>query len=71
MFSAYAAKKLNVPLVYTLHTMYDEYFHYAVSRRMIPIAKQTFYRYINIFANRADVIISPSAKAIDFFRECK
>ncbi|NLY69310.1 MAG: glycosyltransferase family 4 protein [Clostridiales bacterium] len=71
VFGAYAAKKLNVPLVYTLHTMYDEYFHYAVSRRMIPIAKQTFYRYINIFANRADVIISPSAKAIDFFRECK
>jgi len=71
VFGVYAAKKLNVPLVYTLHTMYDEYFHYAVSRRMIPIAKQTFYRYINIFANRADVIISPSAKAIDFFRECK
>jgi 1,2-diacylglycerol 3-alpha-glucosyltransferase len=71
MFGVYAAKKLNVPLVYTLHTMYDEYFHYAAARAMIPIAKQTFYRYIKIFAGRADVLISPSAKAIDFFRECK
>lgn len=71
VFGAYAAKKLKVPLVYTLHTMYDEYFHYAVSRQLVPIAKQAFYRYINVFANRADVLISPSVKAIDFFRECK
>lgn len=71
IFGVYAARKLGVPLVYTLHTMYDEYFHYAVSRRIIPIAKQTFYRYIHIFAGRADMLISPSAKALDFFRECK
>jgi Glycosyltransferase len=71
VFGVYAARKLNVPLVYTLHTMYDEYFHYAVTRRMIPIAKKTFYRYIHIFAGRADMLLSPSAKAIDFFKECK
>ncbi len=70
MFGVSAARKLDVPLVYTLHTMYDEYFHYAVSKKMIPVAKEAFYRYIHIFAGHADVLLSPSAKAIDFFKEC-
>ena len=71
LFGVYAAHKLRLPLVYTLHTMYDEYFHYMVKGKMTPVAKQTFYKYIRFLANRADVIISPSKKAVKFFEECR
>ncbi len=71
LFGVLAAKKLNVPLVYTLHTMYDDYFHYVIHEKMEPLAKKVFYRYIRYIATHAAVLVSPSQKAIDFFKECK
>ena len=38
---AIIAKKLKKPLVYTLHTMYDDYLYYVAPRPLIPFMKRT------------------------------
>lgn len=71
LFGVLAAKKLGIPLVYTLHTMYDDYFHYVARGPLQGIAKKMFYRYIRFIANNASVLASPSKKAEAFFASCK
>ncbi|MBO4264568.1 MAG: glycosyltransferase [Clostridia bacterium] len=70
LFGVQTAKKLGIPVIYTLHTMYDDYFHYVIRGRIQKVAKNIFYKYIHYIASNSDVLISPSAKAIDFFAEC-
>lgn len=55
----YAARRLRIPLVFTHHTMYSEYVHYA------PILSQQFSRqlvtrYTVRYCNRCALVISPS-----------
>lgn len=70
-FGVRAAKKLNVPLVYTLHTMYDDYAFYVAHKPFQPLACKIFYHYVHHIANRSTVLTSPSPKAKDFFAKCK
>ena len=70
LFGVYAARRLNKPLVYTFHTMYDDYIFYVANRVFQPIAKGIFHRYLKFISNRADEITSPSQKAVDFFKQC-
>ena len=37
----FAAKQLHVPLVYTLHTMYDDYLYYVAPRHLLRVAKRS------------------------------
>ncbi len=71
LFGVEAAKKLHKPLVYTLHTMYDEYLFYVVPKPLIPLAKPIAYKYFRWLAGRATYVTSPSAKAQEFFDRCK
>lgn len=60
---------LNVPLVYTLHTMYDEYLYYVTPAPLMPIAKKIAHAYARIFAKNAAGLTGPSAKVEEFFKE--
>ena len=58
-------------MVYTLHTMYDDYVFYVAPKPFHAVACKIFYRYIRHIANRSAAITSPSAKAKEFFGKCK
>ena len=62
------AKILKKPIVYTLHTVYDEYLYYLVPEILTEAGKRIFYQYIRKIAKHADVIIGPSKKSEDFLR---
>ena len=64
------AKELNIPLVYTLHTMYEDYLYYVVPNRLIPFAKRLVERYAKYLEDRSDGLLGPSPKVEEFFREC-
>lgn len=68
LFGLLAAKLLKKPVVYTLHTIYDEYLYYLVPKALTKVGKEVFYRYIRYIANNADVIIGPSKKSEAFLK---
>ncbi len=61
-----ASRDLNVPLVYTLHTMYDDYIYYIAPRPLTDVAKHISRNYISFIARRADIITGPSKKCADY-----
>lgn len=67
---AMIAKSLKVPLVYTLHTMYDDYLYYIAPRPLIPIVKKTSRKYARFLAENASALTGPSKKVEEYFRSC-
>ena len=63
------ANKLKVPLVYTLHTMYDDYVYYVVPRHLSKVAREVSRKYARHLARRAQALTSPSEKGSIYFRE--
>ncbi len=53
------ARRRRAPLVFTHHTLYDEYVHYApyVSRRVTAPAVRA---YVTAFANRCQAVVAPT-----------
>jgi 1,2-diacylglycerol 3-alpha-glucosyltransferase len=62
------AKKYNIPLVHTYHTMYEEYVHF-VSKTFARSLRFLSKKYFKSFANSADVVIFPTKKVKDRFKE--
>ncbi len=64
-------KEYDVPMVYTVHTMYQEYLHF-VSKLLARFFKQKLMsgvkRLMNRFIRRAEVTIVPSKKIEDLMR---
>ena len=67
---AMIAKILKKPLVYTLHTMYDEYLYYVAPRPLLPFVKRVSHRYARFLAKNATALTGPSQKCQNFFEEC-
>ena len=63
------AKILHVPLVYTLHTMYDEYIYYVAPRPLVGITRRISHKYFKIFAKTANEVTGPSAKCQAYVKE--
>ncbi|MDO4764733.1 MAG: glycosyltransferase [Eubacteriales bacterium] len=63
------AKKLNIPLVYTLHSEYNKYLFYIAFPGAKHLAEKFSYKYMGYFAKNVDIMISPSAKAQEYIRE--
>lgn len=57
-----AAKMLKVPLVYTLHTMYDQYLYYISPKMLMPFTKKLSHLYAKFIADKASAITGPSQK---------
>lgn len=64
------AKILKVPVVYTLHTMYDDYLYYITPKMFLPVAQKVSHRYLKYLANRATAITGPSLKVQEYLNEC-
>ena len=67
-FAKRAAKKLNVPLVYTYHTAYEDYTHYMVHGLMDRIGKKVLKSYTKSVAKNATEFITPSLKTKEYMR---
>lgn len=65
-----ASKYLKVPLVYTMHTMYDNYIYYVAPKKFANIIKRTAHAYAKILAQNATCVTGPSKKVEEFFRGC-
>ncbi|MCI5923158.1 MAG: glycosyltransferase [Oscillospiraceae bacterium] len=64
------AKKLNKPLVYTLHTMYDDYLYYIVPERLTPLLRRIAHRYFRYLGKSATELTGPSMKVQEYFDLC-
>lgn len=62
------AKIMKKPLVYTLHTMYDEYLYYVAPRALLPVVKKISHRYSRAIANSATEITGPSKKCQEYLQ---
>lgn len=63
---ARAARSLGLPLVFTYHTLYEQYVHYfPLAPRM---ARWLVRRYTIHFANRCDAVIAPTQEIASFLR---
>lgn len=62
-----AAKRLNIPLVYTLHTLYDDYIYYISPKHLTGATKRISHKYMGFLGKRADVLTGPSKKCADYF----
>lgn len=63
------AKIFKVPLVYTLHTMYDDYIYYIAPKPLIPLTKKLSHRYFRMFPQNAAVVTGPSKKCQEYTYE--
>lgn len=65
------ARTLKIPLVYTMHTMYDDYVYYiannAPTQKLLTSAT---HKYAKILATAASAITGPSKKVEEYFRRC-
>ncbi len=55
---AKVAHSLDIPLVFTYHTLYDQYMHYAPFAG--GLAKKGMIKYARDFCNRCDLVITPT-----------
>lgn len=60
------AKRMNIPVVHTFHTMYEDYMHYIVKKEFItrPLIKS----YSHFYLDGLDAIICPSQRVTDWLR---
>lgn len=55
---ARCSRNLGIPLVFTYHTLYDQYIHYVPLAQ--EIAREWANKYISHFSNRCNLVITPS-----------
>lgn len=61
-FGQISANKLGIPLVYTYHTMWEDYTYYMTKGYFDRFSKRAIREYDRTFMNKATEIISPSEK---------
>ncbi len=74
MLGMQAARWLRIPMVYTLHTMYEDYFGYITPKNMKKsfekVLKPVAHTYLKAICNRATEITVPSDKVVRYLRAC-
>jgi glycosyltransferase involved in cell wall biosynthesis len=70
LLARFIARRRKIPLVYTFHTLFTKYVHYA---RFVPkpLAKMGIVGYLQAFCRGADQIIAPSELAKRVLRSWK
>lgn len=65
-------KKTNVPMVYTSHTMYEEYLHY-IGKHITRVFRNTFMKHLKKmlknYVQTSEVTIVPSKKILNLMKE--
>lgn len=57
------SKKINVPIVHTYHTMYEEYMHYI--SKGVEFSPELARKYSKMFCNSVDGVVAPTNKTKD------
>lgn len=60
IFGKVLSKTLNIPMVHTYHTMYEDYVHYIVNGAIITSSMAKDYS--RVFCNHANAVIAPTNK---------
>ncbi|MFO7171402.1 MAG: glycosyltransferase family 4 protein [Bacillota bacterium] len=66
MLGAHYARRLGLPLVFTFHTFYHQYVHYAPLPRWLTEPLTT--RWVRDFAARCDLVVAPSTAVASYLR---
>lgn len=61
------AKKLDIPMIHTYHTMYEDYTHYFLKNKWM--GKKVVAKGSYLLLRKMDVIITPTKKVSDALRE--
>lgn len=64
------AKRLRVPLVYTIHTMYGDYLGYISGEIFMKMTKKLSKRYLCYITAKADAVTGASQKVADYLKSC-
>ena len=67
-FGMSVATKLNIPIVFTYHTMYEDYTYYWLKGFLDRFSKWAIREFEKTTMNRASEIISPSIKTMNYLR---
>lgn len=68
LFGIFVAKRLKKPIVYTLHTIYDDYVYYVMPKPFVKAGRNVFYKYIRMISKNANVITGPSEKSHEYLK---
>jgi 1,2-diacylglycerol 3-alpha-glucosyltransferase len=64
-----AARRYGLPLIHTMHTVYEAYTHYILgANRLDPLKKSAARRLCAAFCNSADTVIAPTRKVENLLR---
>ena len=61
------AKKLNIPLVFTFHTLYDQYVHYIPFGK--NLTRELTQKFCSDFANNCDLVVVPTGVVKQYLLE--
>lgn len=70
-FGFRAHEYYDIPLIYTSHTVWEEYTHYIAFEPVDPAAKYVVRLAIKEVADRADRVVAPTKKTADLLRSYK
>lgn len=65
IFGRIVAKKLDIPVVHTYHTMYEDYMHYVSRGIMLKPASELARKVSKLYCRDCSAIIVPTAKVKD------
>ena len=63
-YGRWVAKELNIPMVHTMHTIYEDYTHFVAPGKLDFVAKSAAKRLTKSFCNSADEVIVPTDKTL-------
>ncbi|MBU3189051.1 glycosyltransferase family 4 protein [Clostridium bowmanii] len=69
IFGRIVAKKLDIPVVHTYHTMYEDYIHYVSRGIMLKPASQFAKKVSKLYCRDCSAIIVPTMKVKDALHE--
>ncbi len=59
-------RKLQIPVIHTYHTMYEDYLHYIANGKVL---RPSHVKYLSrLFANHSTGVVCPSERVIDTLR---
>ena len=62
LLGRFLAKVLNLPVVHTYHTMYEDYMHYITGGKFIESASKLAQKITKLYCKNCDQIIAPTDK---------
>lgn len=62
-------RRLNIPVVFTYHTRYEEYLHYITGLKQIEAHTGIMEKYLRYFCTRCDLLAAPTPGLRDYLQK--